>query len=56
MRNLYIGSFIDLFIFNVTSIVSISFVFNNHVMYYSRCFYNEMWVGKRVGYINIIWF
>jgi hypothetical protein len=54
VRNLYIGSFIDLFIFNVTSIVSISFVFNDHVMHYYARFYNEKWVGERVGYINII--
>jgi len=37
VRNLYIKSLIDLFIFNVTSIVSIMFVFNNHVIYALLC-------------------
>jgi len=39
-RNLYIESFINLFIINVTSIVSISFIFNDHVMHYYAHFYN----------------
>jgi hypothetical protein len=56
VRNLYIDSFINLFIFNATSIVSILFVFNNHVIHYYERFYNEKWVGERVGYINIILF
>jgi len=56
VRNLYIESFIDLFIFNVISIVSISFIFSNHIMHYYTRFYNEKWVGGRLGYVNIILF
>jgi hypothetical protein len=53
---LYIRSFIYLFILNVTSIISISFVFNNHVMHYYARFYNEKWVEEKMGYMNIILF
>jgi hypothetical protein len=57
VRNLYTGSFINLFIFNVTSIVSISFVFDNHVLhYYYARFYNEKLVKERVEYMNMILF
>jgi hypothetical protein len=56
VRNLYIRSFIDLFIFKITNMVSISFVFNNHVIHYYVRFYNEKCVRERLGYMNIIWF
>jgi hypothetical protein len=49
MRNLFIGSFINLFIFNVIIIVSISFVFNNHVIHNYARFYNEKVGGRDNG-------
>jgi hypothetical protein len=56
VKNLFIGSFIDLFMLNITSIVNILFILNNHVIHYYAHFYNEKWVGERVRYMNIILF